>query len=203
MSNFLNSSSSSTISKVDEWSKSFFCCMMKSSRFSKLSSSFSILIGLLIIPVFFSFSMMVIFLSSLKCSLPIGNSTMNELPFPTSLSTVICPWCAFTILSDSDKPIPVPVLDSSLFTELFTWKKRSKIRSVMSLGIPMPESLNVIITEDAEVVILISTVPFSGVNLKAFDRMLLKTFCSCTSSNHVHWLFWSNTKLKWIFFSSA
>ena len=43
----------------------------------------------------------------------------------------------------------------------------------MSLGIPMPESLNVIITEDAEVVILISTVPFSGVNLKAFDRMLL------------------------------
>ena len=82
------------------------------------------------------------------------------------------------MLSDSDNPMPVPVLDNSLFTELFTWKKRSKIRPVISLGIPMPESVKVIITEESDEVIFISTIPFSGVNLKAFDRILLNTFCS-------------------------
>ena len=88
ISSFRNSSSSSTISKVDEWSKSFFCCAMKSSRFS---FSLSMLIALLIISLFPSSSIIVTFLSSLKCSLPTGSSTMNELPLCSSLSTVICP----------------------------------------------------------------------------------------------------------------
>src|SRR5215218_3469446 len=72
-----------------------------------------------------------------SASMPTGRVTTKRVPPSVGKSARICPPCSSTICRLTYRSSPSPCVASSGRA----WKKRSKIRSRASIGIPMPRSL--------------------------------------------------------------
>src|ERR1700737_1214965 len=68
----------------------------------------------------------------------LGNVTENTAPCPGALLAQICPPCRVTNSLQIYNPRPRPLRPAKVGSD--TWKRRSKIRPIMSGLIPHPES---------------------------------------------------------------
>src|SRR5262249_34367425 len=105
-------------------------------------------------------------------SLP-GRMTRNVLPFPRSLSRVICPPCARTISRAIARPMPAPpVLVSRAAVPR---KNFSKTIPCSACGIPTPPSRTAISTCETLVLRSTQTVSHPGEYLTAFSKRFQNT----------------------------
>jgi len=108
----------------------------------------------------------------------VGTVTVKRVPCPTSLSTLIEPWCASRIALVIERPRPVPWI----FAAAFVRKKRVNSRCWSSGVMPIPESATTIMASSPTIEIESPTRPPGGVNLIAFEMRLSKTWASRTRS---------------------
>ena len=149
------------------------------------------------------------FLAFVKFFAQVSNSKSNQKlePFPIELSTWILECKESIIWEQILSPKPVP--SYCLFDSLSTWMNGLKILSILSFGIPIPESLikNLIVAFFPTVWIsemLKSILPSSGVNLIALEIKLDKTCLILTPSVKTQdGIFSSILNLRSIFFSLA
>ena len=147
-----------------------------------------------------SFNIYSTFLSWAYISFPLCKTSLNTLPFFTSLSTWISPCSILTNSFTSESPIPD---EGCMSFSLDTVVKRSNIDGTLSLEMPIPSSFTAIET-NCPLSITIKVIDLlSGVYLKALESKLKIIFSNLSLSIHkktegnVVW------REKFIFFSVA
>ena len=102
-----------------------------------------------------------------RCALPARRLTVNVVPPPSRLATVISPPCRRTSSCTSARPIPVP--SNVRARACLTRWKRSNIRGRSACGMPTPVSETVSTTRFPSPRSAIAICP-SNVNFRAFDN---------------------------------